>query len=90
MCDKIVCEPDGDIRELEAQVHVSFNDEERECYETITYPLGEPQNPYLQDRLRGKFMGLARSTYGNENAQQILDAVETLDQSHAADLLKFL
>ena len=46
----------------------------------VFYPKGSPENPLTQEELQSKFLGLASMVLPKKKAQEILDAVENLEE----------
>jgi 2-methylcitrate dehydratase PrpD len=58
--------------------------------EYMAAPLGELSNPFVFEKVQGKYMSLARPVYGEKASHRILDIVRQLEKYKVTDLMKLL
>ena len=79
---------DKEVVPLGARFHVIWQDG-TEKKEELDAPLGEASNPFSLERIREKFLSLAKPVYG-DRASGILDTVQNLEKYRAMDLISLL
>ena len=52
----------------------------RTCRSELTYPKGDPENPVTWDEMREKFNTLSAPVIGSQRQQEIIAAIDSLDQ----------
>ena len=79
---------DKEVVPLGARFHVKWQDGTEKA-EGLDAPLGEASNPFSLERIREKFLSLAKPVYG-DRANEILEVVQVLEKHRAVDLISLL
>jgi hypothetical protein len=53
-------------------------------------PLGELSDPFIFEKVQGKYLSLARPVYGDEASRRILDIIRQLEKYKVTDLMALL
>ena len=89
-CDKIECViSKKDFPKFASTIEVEYEDGSHdEAY--IGHPLGEPEHPFIRDRVDLKFFGLVEPVYGKENATQVRDLIDGIEMHSVSEILGLL
>ena len=82
--DRVQCVTDPELdaltpRNFPAWAEVRTTDG-RTLRSELTYPKGDPENPVTWDEMREKFNKLSAPVISNERQQEIMAAIDSLDQ----------
>ncbi|KAK4953766.1 hypothetical protein LTR10_008370 [Elasticomyces elasticus] len=89
LTEKIEVKTDKSMSGFGAKMSVRWVDGQIESKEQ-QFPLGEVEHPFTRDKVEEKFRALAVPVYGEEKANQIVAAVDALEEANILDLMKLL
>jgi len=89
LCDRIKCIDDPKCPVWGTIIDIEFDDGTK-VHRSMDFPLGEEQHPYSPEQVRGKFRGLVGKVYDSSRMENIIQAVDGIEKSSVADVMKLL
>ncbi|KAJ1337951.1 aconitate decarboxylase [Microdochium nivale] len=90
LCAKVEVLINADVRDLEARLAFTWDEDGTTTEIAQVYPKGEDEHPFSKDDVHKKFLSMVAPVYSADVSKAILDTIENIDSLTTADLVKLL